>query len=334
MLDYKGAIHIHTKHSDGSGSIHGIAQIANQAELDYLIITDHNRCHARFYEGWSGKTLVLIGQEVSPPGNHLIVMGCNRTIFPRRGDPQGLINEIKKEGGLSFIAHPHNRPHPLLFLGNHSWRNWDVNGYTGLELWSYMADWVEKATPLNLFSYLRHPDQAITGPNIKTLEKWDELLRQKKVPVIGSLDAHAKPFLFREVFPYRQLLKTIRTHILLPDPFESDVSLARQAVYEALANGHAYIANDSLADASGFLFEAESAGKRAIMGDSLDQPPAQVSVSSPHEAKLKLIKEGAIVKEVEGRSLQAEVFEKEAYRVEAYYQGRPWVFTNPIYVGR
>lgn len=331
MIDYKGAIHIHTGHSDGSGTISKIAQAANQAELDYLIITDHNRRHGDLYEGWRGKTLVLIGQEVSPPRNHLVVMRTKRTICPRHRDPQGLIDEVKREGGLSFIAHPYTRPHPLLFLGNHSWRNWEVNGYTGLELWSYMSDWVEELNPLNLFSYLRHPDQAITGPNVKTLNKWDELLQQKKVPIIGSLDAHARPFLLREVFPYSQLFKTIRTHILLSAPLTPDVPLASKSVYEALEAGHAYIAYDYLADASGFIFEGKSAGKKVIMGDSLDQPPAQLSVFSPQEARLKLITQGAIVKEVEGKTLKAEVSEIGAYRVEAYYQGKPWVFTNPIY---
>ncbi len=40
--DYKGAIHIHSRYSDGSGSLQEIVKSANLAGLDYLIITDHH----------------------------------------------------------------------------------------------------------------------------------------------------------------------------------------------------------------------------------------------------------------------------------------------------
>ena len=39
---YKGAIHIHSLNSDGSGDIETITRAAQKAGLSWIIITDHN----------------------------------------------------------------------------------------------------------------------------------------------------------------------------------------------------------------------------------------------------------------------------------------------------
>ena len=44
--DYVGVIHIHTRYSDGAGTIEEIARNANAQQLDYLIVTDHNTLKA------------------------------------------------------------------------------------------------------------------------------------------------------------------------------------------------------------------------------------------------------------------------------------------------
>ena len=41
MYNYSGNIHIHSSYSDGTGTIEEIANEANRAGLDFVIITDH-----------------------------------------------------------------------------------------------------------------------------------------------------------------------------------------------------------------------------------------------------------------------------------------------------
>ncbi len=48
----KGAIHIHTTHSDGTSTIKEIAKAAKKAGLEWIIITDHNNLKGLREEGW------------------------------------------------------------------------------------------------------------------------------------------------------------------------------------------------------------------------------------------------------------------------------------------
>ncbi len=56
------------------------------------------------------------------------------------------------------------------------------------------------------------------------------------------------------------------------------------------------------------------------------------NISSPHYATIKLLRNGKTQKECEGSSLDFSSTEKGVYRVEAYIENRPWVFTNSIYI--
>jgi hypothetical protein len=70
------------------------------------------------------------------------------------------------------------------------------------------------------------------------------------------------------------------------------------------------------------------------MGDEVFniEKTAHFCIKSPHHATIKLLHNGKILKESDGDSLEFASAEKGVYRVEAYIETRPWVFTNPIYV--
>ena len=331
--DYKGAIHIHSRYSDGSGSLRGIVKAANKAGLDYCIITDHHtlRHKEEGAERWHNGTLTLVGEEISPQTNHYLALGIEKAIDSEDSIAQNYIDEVNRQGGLGFIVHPDSKGKKSLGLKERPWTAWGVKNFTGLELWSYMYDWLGPVNLLNLPYYALRPDRAITGPNKETLQKWDELTRERRVVAIGSVDAHARrviPFGIFEVFPYRQIFLTIRTHILT-SLFNFDLEHDRHLVYSALRQGHSYISYDYLAVADGFKFETED----AIMGDEVELSSGlTLTASSPQTAHLKLIFNGRAVKETEDTSLKFTVRAPGVYRLEAYLKGRPWVFTNPIYV--
>ena len=68
LYDIRGVIHCHTTHSDGSGSVEEIAKAANDAGLDFVVITDKNTQKARQegQEKYHGSALVIVGAEVAP----------------------------------------------------------------------------------------------------------------------------------------------------------------------------------------------------------------------------------------------------------------------------
>ena len=99
-----GAIHIHSKFSDGSGDIEQITKAAKKAGLDWIIITDHNLMEVKenFYNG----VCVIVGEEISPKDSyHYLGLGINKVISPKIG-VENYINEVVKSGGFGFAAHP------------------------------------------------------------------------------------------------------------------------------------------------------------------------------------------------------------------------------------
>ncbi len=55
LRDYRGALHVHSRYSDGSGPVDEIVAAAQAAGLDLLLIADHNTLAART-EGWVAGT--------------------------------------------------------------------------------------------------------------------------------------------------------------------------------------------------------------------------------------------------------------------------------------
>src|SRR5215208_6290228 len=70
MHDLSCVVHLHSTHSDGTGTVAEIARAAARASVDAVLLTDHNSLAARRRgeEGWYGSVLVLAGHEVSPRG--------------------------------------------------------------------------------------------------------------------------------------------------------------------------------------------------------------------------------------------------------------------------
>lgn len=335
--DYKGAIHVHSRYSDGSGSLREIVESANQAGLDYLVITDHHtlRHKREGAEGWHKRTLVMVGQEISPQANHYLALGIERPIDPKGMDTQEYIDEVNRQGGLGFIVHPDSQSKKSLPLRERPWSAWEVKDFTGLELWSYMYDWIDPVNLFNLPYYVFRPERAIKGPSKEALRRWDELTQERPVVAIGGVDAHARhiiPLGIFKVFPYRQLFSTVRTHVLVP-PFKLDLEHDRSLIYSALRKGHSYISYDYLAEASGLRFRVNTKNEEVIMGDEIEfSSGLTLTVSSPRSAYLRLICNGQVVKEREDNGLEMPLTEPGVYRLEAYLEGKPWIFTNPIYV--
>ncbi|NJD59199.1 MAG: hypothetical protein FIA98_07355, partial [Anaerolineae bacterium] len=141
-------LHMHTRYSDGSGTHAGIASDAMKAGIDALIVTDHNV----WVNGLQGyikeadrQVLVMVGEEIhdqarDPQKNHLLAFGVNRELATYAYDPQLLIDTIAKAGGLAFIAHPVDPAAPSVHQGDISWVDWNVHGFTGIELWNGFSE--------------------------------------------------------------------------------------------------------------------------------------------------------------------------------------------------
>jgi hypothetical protein len=345
MFEYVGALHMHSTFSDGSGEVGEIAKAADEVGLDFIALTDHNTLRAlkEDYEKWYGNTLLLVGCEINDKENknHYLAFGIQDTVSTRLSARE-YVKLVKDKGGIGFIAHPHEKRTHMKEHPPYPWIDWSIEDFDGIEIWNHMSEWMENLTEENKYQSFLHPLRSIDAPQQETIKVWDELNKKRKVVGIGGVDAHAHKynllgFLEVEIFPYKVLFKSIRTHILtnkeiVKGESQQDIDKAKKNIYSSLATGNCFIANDYHGDSKGFRFYAESPNKFYQMGETINnENKTKFTVLLPvPKAKVRLIKNGTLFDEVETDQAQFICSDKGAYRVEIYLNNKAWIYSNHI----
>jgi len=348
MFEYVGALHMHSIYSDGSGEAKDIAKFASEVGLDYIILTDHNTLRAlkEGYEGWYNNTLLLVGCEINDRQNknHYLAFGIKEA-YSTRLSAEEYVRRVREDGGIGFIAHPHEKRTHMKEHPPYPWIDWDVDGFTGIEIWNHMSEWMENLNEQNKYQSFLHPLKTISAPNKKTIDIWDKLNLKKRVVGIGGVDAHAHKynllgFLEVEIFPYKVLFKSIRTHILTQEEIKkgrsSDaVERAKKIIYNSFEKGLCFIGNDYHAESKGFRFFAQAGKKIYNMGDTIDKhEKIKLTVLVPSvKGEIRLIRNGKQIDSVENHEAEFVVSAKGTYRVEVYLNDKAWIFSNHIRIG-
>ncbi len=114
-------LHLHTLASDGTAGVLDILDhVETQTDLDVIAITDHDRIDAavaaRSIARDRGlRVEVVVGEEVSSLGGHVLALWIERRIRPLR-TLGATIAEIHDAGGVAIPAHP-LVPYPLCAQG-------------------------------------------------------------------------------------------------------------------------------------------------------------------------------------------------------------------------
>jgi len=346
-----GVIHVHTRASDGSGTVAEVMAAAEEANLSFIAITDHNVAVTEDDLAEDPPDLPIIsGEEFGTRAGHFLALGLPASwIAPKTKDEETLLTAAHSVGAFTVLAHPFHPHSP--------WTDWKTSDFDGMEIWNEDATWRQN-NPFDLVNALflyglndqlamvrlaRTPDE--------NFAKWDELLQQR--PVVGTCgaDTHARvPLGFGRIwrFPgYAASLKVAREHVLLPSKAGGgNPSLASaEELLGALKGGHSFCALDSLYPASGFSFHVSSASETGGPGDHIScRGAGRIQVSVPSGASLPLIKifhDGREIIDEETWSLDAPVQGPGRYRAEVFLR-QPgvtgwrrwtlWAFTNPVYV--
>jgi hypothetical protein len=353
MLEYQGAIHIHSIYSDGSGTIPEIIKAAQEVNLDFIVISDHNTNQAQKdgYEGWYDNLLLMVGYELNDKNdqNHYLVLGLDN-IPDDYSDAKYYVDYVEKNDGLGFLAHPLEKRDKNGNIPPYPWTRWDIENYTGIEIWNHMSEWVEGLKENNKINRVIHPLKSINAPSTDVLKLWDSVNMKRIVPAIGSVDAHATKHhlggvISLEIFAYKILFKSIRTHVFLEDSFQDkntkNFDLYKKQLVKALREGNSFISNYYHGDARGFRFFASIQGKKYMMGNSFrkeNNDLVDFLIQVPSVSEIRLLRNGDIIYQTNGMEVFFSTSDFGNYRVEVFKEKKGsslpkgWIFSNNIRV--
>ena len=335
--DLTCVIHVHSTYSDGSGTVPQIARAAERAGVDVVLLTDHDTLAAkrRGEERWYGNALVLVGEEVSPTDrDHFLAFGIDSEIDRRLSGPE-ICRAVAAAGGFGFAAHPFSRgserfKRPAMKFGQ-------PGCLDGIELWSFLNDTGERVQGFaDLARMILTPQRVIGGPIEDNMREWDRLAAARRVVAIGGLDAHQFGIRIGGRVPlramsYKRAFKQLHTHVLCERPPTRELEHDRALVYDALREGHCYIAVDAITPAEGFTFWADGAGVMPMGAERPFEPGWIAHARLPRAAHIRLLRDGELIAESDSDELHHPIERYGVHRMEVSLGGRPWIFSNPLY---
>jgi hypothetical protein len=350
----RGVVHVHTRRSDGTGTVAEVARAAARAGLQFVILSDHGDA-ARNPEppAYHDGVLVIDAVEISTDGGHVVALDLPKAPYPLAGEPRDVVEDVARFGGFAIAAHPSSAKPEL------AWTDWSVP-VDGLEYINGDSEWRGEG-PLQLgrvlLAYPVRPVEAIAllfDRDEEVLRRWDALTRERRVVALAATDAHARvalpgasdPYTGRFALPlpgYESVFRALS--VSLPHArLAGDAAVDARAVVDEIRAGRLFSSIDAIGGGPLFSFTATSGSRRAVGGEVLavDGPVrVEVQAQAPPDAQIDLIRDGVQLLEVNGSSLQYDAESKPAvYRVEVRLPGAPgqpavpWIVSNPIYVGQ
>ena len=350
----RGAYHIHTTRSDGSGTPDEVAAAAARAGLQFIILTDHgDGTRTPDPPSYRSGVLTLDAVELNTTSGHYGAIGLPAAPYPLAGTADAVIEDVRRLGGFGIAAHP-GSPRPSL-----RWTAWEA-AFDGLEWINGDSEWrdeprlpIARALVTYLFRAPESMARLLDRPG-GVLERWDALTATRRVVALAGIDAHAWLGYGQNTDPdaggwhlrlpgYEATFGTFSNHVVLDAAWSGDADADSAALIEALRRGRVYSVIDGLATPGGLSFTASSGSREAGIGDELPidgDVLVRASVTAPPHTTMVLFKNGERVHEVTDAELEMNGGKDQAvYRLEAYVRDGPggpavpWIVSNPIYAG-
>ena len=356
-VDYKGVIHVHSflgGHS--TGTFAELIAAAKTNQLDFVIMTEHPQANfdtaAMTLNGMHDGVLFVNGNEVATASGDrlLLIPGMSNSANASTRDTQEIIDDQRRNGGLSFVAYPSES------------QRWQSTTADGVEIYNLFTN-ARQIKPVVMFfdglwSYRSYADLLFANffsrPD-QNLQRWDAAMREspRGLVAIAGNDAHANvgvslndasgnQLIGLKLDPYERSFHVVRTHVLL----KRYEPLTRESLLRALAQGHCYVSFDIFADPAGFSFTAGDAARsevpQAIIGSVFaSSGQTHMTANAPLSCRFVLFRDGDRVDEKLGPSVDFIADRPGRYHVEAYLdtlpppvRGQPWIISNPIYLVR
>lgn len=147
---YRGELHLHSTHSDGTWTPADIAAAARPRGLDFMVLSDHNTTSV--YEEFRGLvdpgTLVIPGIELTTYRGHALAIGVEEWIDWRTGLDGRSIDDaaraVRAAGGLFVVAHPDAMPDDVCTGCRWTHDDFDPALADAVEIWGGLWDGPEE----------------------------------------------------------------------------------------------------------------------------------------------------------------------------------------------
>ena len=131
---------------------------------------------------------------------------------------------------------------------------------------------------------------------------------------------------------YEYALRHAATHLLMKNQ-------SKEATWEALKTGRAFVGFDWMANSRGFDFHLKQGKKRLEMGEKMPWTEGLSLVGkAPLEGHWKIFHNGKVIQESDGSDLNRVITQPGVYRAEVWLnmvgESRIWILSNPIYVSK
>lgn len=326
FFDWKGVVHCHGRLShDSEGTVEAIVAACHDTGMQFVVMTDH-QTDASIRDGSRGivdGVLFVVGAEVRSPQGTVIAFPLREPL--RRWQHAALlVKEAAEQGALAFVCHAE--------LWKAPWRDL---GFTGVEIVNLHAGAMTASYAGTLATALFLPLRSLLGRicirDPKVFAGWDaQLATVHPFAPIGGNDAHANVRVFGPlggtIGTYPEIFATLSTHVLAE-------RLDEASLVAGFAAGRTYVSFDLFGDGSGFDFRAVEGSAVHVVGSTVTASPTlALHVTSPDDATIRLLRDGALVREVEGTSLVEAAPTPGVWRVEVVKSGDPWLISSTIRV--
>jgi hypothetical protein len=348
----RGAYHVHSRASDGTGSVEDIAAAAGRAGLQFVVLTDHGNAFRRSLPPrYVNGVLCIEAVEISTAGGHYAALGMSPPPYPLGGEARDVVDDVARLGGFGVAAHP-DSPKPEL-----RWNAWDAP-FDAMEWFNADSQWRDerrwRLLP-TILQYPLRPSEAVASLFDRPaglIGRWDELTVRRRVVGLAAADAHARMGLGGKSDPYDELVyvklpsyesvfRAFSVRVELRESLSGEPGRDAGMVIAAMKAGRVYTAFDAVAGPGSLAFTAESGGEVVRQGESLASTgPVRLRAvtNGPAQTEILLVRNGELVRRANGPALEWLGSEPGAYRVEACLPGAPgepplpWMVSSPIYV--
>jgi hypothetical protein len=306
---YRGDLHGHTIHSDGSWDIPEFVEYMRSRHLDFVTLSDHNTISGvAQHRSLANDDLVAIGGvELSMFRGHALALGVQQWFDWREGTQRmlsmpELAQKVLDAGAFFVIAHPMAVGDPECCGCHWEFEDMMPGNAPAAEVWNgYWHAYNEESLAL-------YRDWLNDG--------------HRMVSTSGT-DIHGRP-------PMEGIGRAA-ANVVYADAF------SETAILEGIRRGHSYISAGP-----GLILTARTeAGQEAMMGDSLPAQPVTIVASwdrAPEGTTLRVIADGRTYQEqpVEASGAGSWALERGACGWVSLElrdaDGIPWALTNPLFL--